>query len=123
MPPAPTTCLHLPPPDHHHLPYLPHPPTRPASLPFIPARLFSAPQIRALCAVHGAQLQGGSAASMPSVRLLQKVLNRMHEDLASSCEGNLYTLEYLTTAGAAGPGAARMELEVACGRELAGSAG
>jgi hypothetical protein len=73
--------------------------------------------VRALCAVHGAQLQGGGAAAAPALRLLQKVLNRLHQDLSSACEANLYTLEYLTTAGTAGAGgggdgAGAMEVEV-----------
>ncbi len=57
--------------------------------------------IKALCAVHSGQLQGGANGSLPSLRMLQKVLNRLHGDLASACENNLYTLEYLTMAGAA----------------------
>jgi hypothetical protein len=38
---------------------------------------------------------------MPAVRSLQKVLNRMHEDLSTACESNIYTLEYLIMAGEA----------------------
>ncbi|KAJ9530419.1 hypothetical protein QJQ45_000793 [Haematococcus lacustris] len=63
----------------------------------------------ALCTQHGSVLEaaaGGAgrnatvaAAALPSLRLLQKALSQMHEDLSASCESNLYTLEYLLAAG------------------------
>ena len=57
--------------------------------------------VRAVSVAHGKQLEGASTSStlMPALRSLQKVLNRMHEDMASACESNIYTLEYLTAAG------------------------
>ena len=35
----------------------------------------------------------------PALRSLQKALTRIHDDLSSMCESNLYTLDYLCTAG------------------------
>jgi len=37
----------------------------------------------------------------PLVTSCYQVLNRTHEDLASACESNMYTLEYLIQAGEA----------------------
>ena len=37
---------------------------------------------------------------MPALRSLQKTLNRAHEDLSVSCEGNVYLLSYLLASGA-----------------------
>lgn len=36
---------------------------------------------------------------MPALRSLQKTLNRAHEDLSVSCEGNVYLLSYLLASG------------------------
>lgn len=38
---------------------------------------------------------------MPVFRLLQRSLTATHDSLASTCDANLYTLRYLTTAGKA----------------------
>lgn len=77
--------------------------------------------VRAVCAAHGEALRaaasgavargaaaGGGAGSavpssavMPALRALQKCLTRLHADLAHTCEGNAYTLDYLVAAGAA----------------------
>lgn len=50
---------------------------------------------------HGAALQSsgssGAAAALPALRSLQKALTRLHEDLASTCEANLYSLRYLAS--------------------------
>lgn len=61
--------------------------------------------VRAICTAHGEQLRqaqqgggggGGSGSAVaPALRALQKGLGRLHADLASTCEGNLYTLDYL----------------------------
>jgi periodic tryptophan protein 2 len=67
---------------------------------------------KAMCVAHGQKLSltgassggwGGQAASschaMPALRSLQKTLNRAHEDLSVSCEGNVYLLSYLLASG------------------------
>lgn len=50
---------------------------------------------------HGTALQSsgssGAAAALPALRSLQKALTRLHEDLASTCEANLYSLQYLAS--------------------------
>ncbi|KXZ50608.1 hypothetical protein GPECTOR_15g291 [Gonium pectorale] len=43
----------------------------------------------------------GSGAVVPVLRSLQKVLGRLHADLAATCESNLYGLQYLTSMAAA----------------------
>jgi hypothetical protein len=49
---------------------------------------------------HGAAIQSsGVGGALPALRSLQKALTRLHEDLAATCEGNMYTLEYLCSAG------------------------
>lgn len=49
---------------------------------------------------HGAAIQSsGVGCALPALRSLQKALTRLHEDLAATCEGNMYTLEYLCSAG------------------------
>eukprot|EP00798_Chlamydomonas_sp_ICE-L_P014256 gene14256-20229_t len=59
--------------------------------------------VRTICVSHGRFLEGASSnvAIMPAMRSLQKALSRMHEDMATSCESNIYTLEFLTQAGKA----------------------
>ena len=45
---------------------------------------------------HGAAIQSsGAGRALPALRSLQKALGRLHEDLASTCEHNLYTLDYI----------------------------
>lgn len=56
---------------------------------------------KALCTRHGAAVQAAAGAALPALRSLQKALTRLHEDLAATCERNLYELEYLATAGQA----------------------
>nr|ADF43197.1 UTP1m [Chlamydomonas reinhardtii] len=78
--------------------------------------------VRAVCSAHGAALQaaaGGGAPGtgvaarlaaagvaggqlpassvLPALRSLQKVLGRLHTDLAAACEGNVYMLDYLAS--------------------------
>ena len=49
---------------------------------------------------HGAAIQSsGVGGALPALRSLQKALTRLHEDLAATCEGNMYTLDYLCSAG------------------------
>ena len=56
--------------------------------------------VKALCVRHGAAIQSsGVGGAMPALRSLQKALTRLHEDLAATCEGNMYTLDYLCSAG------------------------
>ena len=56
--------------------------------------------VKALCVRHGAAIQSsGVGGALPALRALQKALTRLHEDLAATCEGNMYTLEYLCSAG------------------------
>jgi len=55
--------------------------------------------VRGVCVSHGVQLEGAGPSVMPALRSLQKVLNRLHEDLSTACEGNMYTLEYVIQAG------------------------
>ncbi|KAK9830156.1 hypothetical protein WJX72_010038 [[Myrmecia] bisecta] len=59
--------------------------------------------VRAICVRHGATLQShaGSSKTLPAIRSLQRVLVRLHQDLATACESNLYTLNYLVAAGKA----------------------
>ena len=55
---------------------------------------------KALCVRHGAAIQaGGGGGALPALRSLQKAVARLHEDLATTCEANMYSLQYLTTAG------------------------
>ncbi len=64
---------------------------------------------RSLCVSHGPHLEsaaGGvgrnaavAASCLPALRGLHKALVRVHEDLAGACEGAIYTLNYLLTAG------------------------
>ena len=55
---------------------------------------------KALCVRHGAAIQaGGGSGALPALRSLQKAVARLHEDLATTCEANMYSLQYLTTAG------------------------
>lgn len=69
--------------------------------PLPPARSWA----KALCTRHGAAIQAsgaGASSALPALRSLQKALTRLHEDLAATCEGNMYTLEYLCSAAQAG---------------------
>lgn len=54
---------------------------------------------KALCVRHGGAVQGGAGGALPALRALQKALTRLHEDLAETCEANLYSLQYLAAAG------------------------
>jgi periodic tryptophan protein 2 len=45
-----------------------------------------------------------SSATMPAFRALQTAVTKAHEDLASACDANLYTLRYLCAAGNAAYG-------------------
>ena len=47
-----------------------------------------------------------SSATMPAFRALQTAVTKAHEDLASACDTNLYTLRYLCAAGNAAYGKA-----------------
>jgi periodic tryptophan protein 2 len=67
--------------------------------------------IQAVCIRHGDAVQRGGARSMPALRALQKAVGRVHEDLASICESNLYSLRYLCTVGSS---------ELGVGREVQG---
>lgn len=40
-----------------------------------------------------------ASATMPVFRALQQAVTKAHEDLASACDSNLYTLRYLCSAG------------------------
>ncbi len=76
----------------------------------------------------GAQLLGGAAGGgagvMPALRSLQKVLGRLHGDLAATCESNVYALDYLSAAAAAGAGKAEEEeREEEAGQQGAGAKG
>ncbi|KAL4425513.1 hypothetical protein ABPG75_009529 [Micractinium tetrahymenae] len=60
---------------------------------------------KALCVRHGAAIQAsgaGGGSALPALRSLQKALTRLHEDLAATCEGNMYMLQYLCSAAQAG---------------------
>lgn len=49
---------------------------------------------------HGTAIHsGGSGGALPALRSLQKSLARLHEDLATTCEANLYSLQYLASVG------------------------
>lgn len=57
---------------------------------------------------HGAAIQAsgaGAGSALPALRSLAKALTRLHEDLAFTCEANLYGLQYICAAAAAGGGA------------------
>ncbi|PSC76313.1 periodic tryptophan 2-like protein [Micractinium conductrix] len=63
---------------------------------------------QALCVRHGAAIQAsgaGAGSALPALRSLAKALTRLHEDLAFTCEANLYGLQYICAAAAAGGGA------------------
>lgn len=63
---------------------------------------------------HGAAIQGsGSGAALPALRSLQKALTRLHEDLAATCDANMYALEYLCSAGEGTDGQQREERRAA----------
>lgn len=65
---------------------------------------------------HGAAIQAsgaGAGSALPALRSLQKALTRLHEDLAATCEGNMYALEYLCSAAQAGQDDTAEELEPA----------
>jgi periodic tryptophan protein 2 len=54
--------------------------------------------VQRLGVAHGARLREmPPGLVMPGLRALQKVLTRTHEDLASVCEANFYTLGYLSS--------------------------
>ncbi|KAK9915110.1 hypothetical protein WJX75_004822 [Coccomyxa subellipsoidea] len=55
--------------------------------------------VRSLCLRHGTTLQAMPASrTMPVFRALQQAVTKSHEDLASACDTNLYTLRYLAAA-------------------------
>lgn len=61
--------------------------------------------VRAVCSRHGAAVLTRPGDAAPALRTLQKALAGVQEDLAGTCEANLYTLRYLCAAGEAGEGA------------------
>lgn len=61
--------------------------------------------VKAVCARHGAAIQAQPGAAAPALRALQKGLAQLQEDLAATCESNLYSLEYLCSVGGAGEAA------------------
>uniref|UniRef100_A0A7R9V1J8 Small-subunit processome Utp12 domain-containing protein n=1 Tax=Chlamydomonas euryale TaxID=1486919 RepID=A0A7R9V1J8_9CHLO len=75
---------------------------------------------RAVCTSHGHVLEGGGPRAMPALRLLQKELSRVHEDLSTACEADLYTLEYLIEGGAAQLAAEPSAVERGCGSDGSG---
>lgn len=40
-----------------------------------------------------------SAAAVPAIRSMQKVLGKTYEDLSAACDSNFYILQYLCAAG------------------------
>jgi periodic tryptophan protein 2 len=58
--------------------------------------------VKALCSRHGMAMQSRAGEAAPALRALQKALAGLQEDLGSTVEANLYSLQYLcTVAGAA----------------------
>ncbi|XP_051135826.1 periodic tryptophan protein 2 [Andrographis paniculata] len=48
-----------------------------------------------LCKVHGSSIQQNSRNLLPALKSLQKVITRLHQDLADTCSSNEYMLRYL----------------------------
>jgi periodic tryptophan protein 2 len=58
--------------------------------------------VKALCSRHGMAMQSRAGEAAPALRALHKALAGLQEDLGSTVEANLYSLQYLcTVAGAA----------------------
>lgn len=59
--------------------------------------------VKALLAAQGPMLQsaagGPTAASLPVMRALQQIVNRLHQDISTACESNVYMLDYVVSAG------------------------
>lgn len=72
--------------------------------------------VQALCLRHGPAIQASPGAALPALRGLQKALTRLHEDLSSTCESNLYTLDYLCAVG-------RQQQQAAANGTASGGAG
>ncbi|KAK0596579.1 hypothetical protein LWI29_016985 [Acer saccharum] len=52
-----------------------------------------------LCKSHGSSIQQNSRNLLPSLKSLQKVITRIHQDLADTCSSNEYMLRYLCSVG------------------------
>lgn len=56
--------------------------------------------VHALCTHHGNVLQVHSSSThsavLPALRAVQKSLFRVHEDISTACQTNVYTLQFLT---------------------------
>ncbi|CAK9164840.1 unnamed protein product [Ilex paraguariensis] len=48
-----------------------------------------------LCKAHGHSIQQNSRNLLPALKSLQKVITRLHQDLAETCSSNEYLLRYL----------------------------
>ncbi|BDA43560.1 probable periodic tryptophan protein 2 [Coccomyxa sp. Obi] len=54
-----------------------------------------------------------ASRTMPVFRALQQAVSKAHEDLASACDSNLYTLRYLCAASKPAQQATQKQLETA----------
>lgn len=57
--------------------------------------------VRAVCTAHGPVLQSMAAGDVtPPLRALQRGLAELQSQLTTACDGNMYTLRYLSQAAA-----------------------